>query len=263
MQRSADEHRAEFDEQGYTVFPGVLTPHDVEDAIPVFDDTINAETRPPIVTGDANNRNGRKQLSCAYCEPRLCSFAAHPAVLEAVAILANRPFRLVRSSIPCVTFKSPPGGERFESGLHVDWPHTPAQPHDETFLNGVLHFSTVQTGGGAFVVCPGSHRLVLKNLADPEMNRRMCAQEFNDGFPGLEPPQEICARAGDLLIYHAFLVHDRTENLRDEPRKVLFMHFKPFADEADRADARANVDSFHPDHRAAMDAAFRQLCGLE
>lgn len=263
MQRSAAEHRAEFEEQGYTIFRGVLSPQEVEAAIPIFDETITFDTKPPIVTGDANNKNGRKQLSSAYCEPRLSNFAGHPRVLEAAEILLGQSFRLLRTSIPCVTFKSLPGGERFELGLHVDWPHTPPQAGDDTCLNGVLHFSRVEPQGGGFTICPGSHRVILENLADPELSERMFKQDFNHGFPGLEPPQEICAEAGDLLFYHSFLVHDRSENMREQPRKIVFMHYKPYADEAERAAARANESSFHPDHLATMDESFRRLCGLD
>ena len=263
MQRSAAEHRAEFREQGYTIFQGVLTPAEIEAASAIFDQTITFETKPPVVTGDINNTNGRRQLSAAYCEPRLSNIAGHPGVLQAAETLLGQSFRLLRTSIPCVTFKSPPGGERFDLGLHVDWPHTPPLPGDEMCLNGVLHFSTVEPRGGGFTVCPGSHRLVLKNLANAELSQRMLRQDFNHDFPDLAPPQVICAQAGDLLFYHSFLVHDRSENLREQPRKILFTHYKPYAEAADRDTAKANTDSYHPDHLATMDERFRRLCGLE
>ena len=263
MQHTAAEHRAEFADQGYTIFQGVLTLQEIEAALPIFDETITFDTRPPIVTGDVNQLNGRRQLNSASCEPRLSNFGGHPRVLEAVELLLGRPFRLLRTPIPCVTFKSPPGDERFDLGLHVDWPRTPPLENDEPSINGVLHFSTVEPQGGGFTVCPGSHRLVLDNLANPELSRRMFEQDFNNRFPGLSAPQEICAGAGDLLFYHAFLVHDRSENLRQQPRKILFTHYKPYADEPARATAKTNSESFHPAHVATMDERFRQLCGLE
>jgi len=263
MHRTATEHRAEFEEQGYTIFQGVLTPEEITATSLIFDEIITFDTKPPVVTGDINNKNGRRQVSVSYCEPRLSNFGGHPGVLQAVEMLIERPFRLLRSSIPCVTFKSPPGGERFESGLHVDWPHTPSLPGDETCVNGLLHFTAVEPNGGGFTVCPGSHHLVLENLANAEVRERMFKQDFSTGFPGLSEPQEICAEAGDVLFYHSFLVHDRSENMREQPRKVIFTHYKPYTSEVEREAARTNRDSFHPAHIATMDTRFKQLCGLE
>ncbi|HVF10539.1 MAG TPA: hypothetical protein VNA16_07045, partial [Abditibacteriaceae bacterium] len=108
MHRSAREHRQEFDESGYTVFEGVLTSAEVAWALPIFDAVITPDTAPPIVTG---NDSARRQLNSAlYCEPRLSAYGGHPAVLQTVAMLLDRPFRLTRAPVPTVTFEGEAGG---------------------------------------------------------------------------------------------------------------------------------------------------------
>jgi len=262
MQRSAEVHRVEFEELGYTIFKGVLTPEEVEAAIPIFDATLGPDVGPPHTTGNGPGMNGRRQLNQKYCEPRLANLAGHSRVLEAVEVLLGPSYRLAGSSVPTVTYKSPPGKENFELGRHVDWTQTPPRELDETCIFGALHFSSVEPQGGAFALCPRSHRLVLEKLNDPEISQQMYAQKFNDGFPGLEPLEEVLAEAGDLLLFHAFLVHDRTENIREQPRKALFVHFKPYNSPENREAEKGKPEDFHPDHVASMDERFRALCGL-
>lgn len=262
MHRSPDAHRREFDELGYTVFENLLSDDEVAAGSALFDELLTPDTQPPIVTGDANELNGRKQLNSKHCEPRLAMFGTHPRLLEAASVLIGPDFRLTSAPIPCATFKSRPGGERFDFGYHVDWPQNPPRPGDLTRVNSVLHFAPVEPGGGAFMVVPRSHRLILSILEDPELRERALQQKF-EGFPGLGEPVEMCVSAGSAIFYHAYLVHDRSENLRDQPRKVLFSLFKAYESEDERRQVRETAaKSLHPAFVEAMDARVRQLCGL-
>lgn len=261
MHRPADAHRDEFNSLGYTVFEGVLTPAEIAEGVAAIDAILTPETHAPVTTSDASNRNGRRQLTAEYCSPKLALLGSHPRVVEAAERLGVGPLRLMQSPIPCSTFKSPPGGERLDWGHHVDWPHRPPEPGDETYVNGMIYLSTVEPGGGGLMVIPGSHRAVLRAMADPALRERAVAQDFK-GFPGLAEPREMCVPAGGLLFFHSYLVHDRSENFRDQPRKVVFMHLKPRTE--DERQSPSDVGKrFHPDHLAAMDTRTRWLCGIE
>ena len=173
-------------------------------------------------------------------------------------MLLGGPLRICHTSIPVVTYKSPPEEERFGPGFHVDWPHTPPEPGDEKYVDCVLHFSTVEPGGGAFMLRPGSHHFVQSVSKIPSSAKRAVAQEFKQ-MDGLQERKAMCVPAGSAVFFHAFLVHDRSENILDEPRRVMFAHFL-------RCDADESTEdrssSFHPDQVRLMDDRMKRLCGI-
>lgn len=260
MSISAQKHREDFERQGYTVFENVLDAKEIAEAEAVIDGLITRESRKPLVTGDS--LNGRRQLDAKNCEPRLAMLAGHPRVLAAVKMLAGRPFRLFGTPVPCVTFNSPPGHERFEWGYHVDWRNRPPEPGDETQVLGVIHLTTVRRNGGAFMLIPGSHHVVTEALKDPALAKRALDQDFKN-FPGLGEPREMCVPAGSVVFFHAYLVHDRSENLHDQPRKVVFLHYCAWGEgEYERRDKAKLAAGFHPKFLESMDDRTRSLCGL-
>ena len=113
------------------------------------------------------------------------------------------------------------------------------------------------------MVRPGSHRLVADSLADSALRQRMLDQDFND-FPGLSEPLEMCVPAGSVVFFHAFLVHDRSENVLKQPRKVLFTHYRGFADDTGRRDYAADATNRFAQHQIdSMDSHMRQLSGID
>lgn len=90
----------------------------------------------------------------------------HPRMIEAVRQLIGPYFLINCSPFPVITYNSPPGHERFDPGYHVDWPSETKlpKPHDERHLKGIIHFGTVEPGGGAFMLYPQSHHLVAESL---------------------------------------------------------------------------------------------------
>jgi ectoine hydroxylase-related dioxygenase (phytanoyl-CoA dioxygenase family) len=260
MHRTAAEHRREFDELGYTVFEGVLVPAEIDAAVEKIDCLLSFDSRPPLVTGGTDHSlNGRRQLARTNCEPYLANLGTHPRVVEAMERIIGGPVSLMMSPIPASTFKSAPGGERFEWGYHVDWLHTPPSDEDLRVAFGVLHLSRIDTGGGAFMVIPRSHRLVEAALRDPPLRERAFKQDF-EHFPSLGERVEMRVRAGDMIVYHPLLVHDRSENLLDQPRKVVFVHYQPARGPRDPSEI---AKAFHADHLASMDPRTRRLCGIE
>ena len=105
---------------------------------------------------------------------------------------------------------------------------------------------------------PGSHHFVQSCLEDPDLRERAVAQEFKQ-MDGLQERKAMCVPAGSAVFFHAFLVHDRSENILDEPRRVMFAHFL-------RCDADESTEdrssSFHPDQVRLMDDRMKRLCGI-
>lgn len=253
--------RAQYERDGFAIVPDVLTADEIEVFAPIFSARLPPDKQPPGVPGDS--LNGRKTLISDHTEPRLSNLAGHPRLIDAVEQLIGPLFLIQTTSAPVITYKSPPGAERFDLGYHVDWPNNPPQLHDDRHLNCALHFSTVKPSGGALMLCPGSHHLVEESLENPALRQRMLDQDFND-FPGLSEPLEVCVPAGAAAFFHSFLVHDRSENMLDVPRRVLFTHYKGFDDLQQRRDWAANASDRFAKHQVeTMDERLKQLCGLD
>ncbi len=252
--------RDQFERDGYFIVKDVLSQEEISESVAVIDQLLPPDAQPPLVNGNENGvqLNGRKALKGEYCEPRLSNLAGHPRVVEAAETLSGGSTRICCTSCPVVTHKSPPGAERFEVGDHVDWPNNPPEPGDEKYLNCVLHFSAVEPGGGAFILRPGSHHFVQKCLADPDLRERALAQKFKE-MDGMRERKAMCVPAGSAVFFHAFLVHDRSENVLDAPRRVLFAHFVRCDDDRLTEDRK---DTFHPDQVRSMDNRMRRLCRI-
>ena len=250
--------RDQFEREGYFIVNGILSEDEINEAVAVIDQLLPPDSQPPYVCGTGAEMNGRKALGGGHCEPRLSNLAGQPRLIEAAEMLMDSPIRICHTSCPVVTYKSPPGAEQFGASDHVDWPHTPPEPGDENYVSCVLHFSTVEPGGGAFIVRPDSHRFVQKCLEDPGLRERAMAQEFRE-MDGLQERKAMCVPAGSAVFFHAFMVHDRSENVLDVPRRVLFAHFvRCEVDEPveDRSSA------FHPEQVRSMDDRMKRLCGI-
>ena len=250
--------RDQFEREGYLIVNGILSEEEINEAVAVIDRLLPPDAQPPFVCGTGAEMNGRKALRGEHYEPRLSNLAGHPRLIEAANILLGGAVRICHTSCPVVTYKSPPGAEQFGTSDHVDWPHTPPEPGDENYVNCVLHFSTVEPGGGAFIVRPGSHHFVWKCLEDPDLRERALAQEFKE-MDGLQERKAMCVPAGSVVFVHAFMVHDRSENVLDVPRRVLFAHFARCKVDDPVEDRRS---AFHPDQVRTMDNRMRRLCGI-
>jgi hypothetical protein len=111
VSRSITIDRSQFRRDGFVVVPGLLTADETEAFAPIFSQRLPPDTQPPGVPG--NSLNGRKTLISDHTDPRLSNLAGHPNLIEVVAQLAG-PFFLIQStSAPVITYKSPPGTERF------------------------------------------------------------------------------------------------------------------------------------------------------
>ncbi|MAE62487.1 MAG: hypothetical protein CMJ49_14155 [Planctomycetaceae bacterium] len=250
----------QWERDGFVIVPDILSPDEAAVAARILEERLPADGPPP---GLPDVHNGRKTLIREHTDPRLSNLAGHPRLIEAVEQIMGPCFLIQGTAAPVITYKSPPGEENFDLGYHVDWPHNPSEPGDERCMNCCLHLGTVESGGGALMVRPGSHRLVAENLNDPVLKQRMFDQDF-DGFPGLSEPIEACVTSGSGVFFHAFLVHDRSENVLDVPRRVVFTHYRSFDGNQQRSEWAATASQRFVDHQIeTMDDRLKHLCGLD
>ena len=88
--------------------------------------------------------------------------------------------------------------------------------------------STVSSGGAAFMIVPGSHKLSLAALdkaeraegRGPIQNHTASVPEAND-----DDGIEICANDGDLIVFNPLCYHSSSPNRTDQPRYVYFTSF--------------------------------------
>ncbi len=100
------------------------------------------------------------------------------------------------------------------------------------FLMGATtYLYDVEPGGGAFVFWPKSHKSTHKYfLKHPEQVDGSFTKIDGWGwhvFSDLSPegPREFIASAGDVVLWHAYLCHTGSGNIRNSPRIGLFARY--------------------------------------
>lgn len=140
------------------------------------------------------------------------------------------------------------GGGTFRGGseqLILNWPLAPGTPwkqpekghidlifvglHWRFSLGATTYLYEVEHGGGAFCVWPGSHYEVwryfqenpadyLTGMSDDErhaMEARLNARITSE-------PVEFLARPGTVILWHPFVLHEVSRNVRQRPRVGIF-----------------------------------------
>jgi len=119
------------------------------------------------------------------------------------------------------------------TGWHVDMAFFPDQYESRprrTYYHMVHACSTVQPGGGAFMIVPGSHRRTYSATAAlPRSEEALEAFKHNvverSGCDLMREAVEVCPEEGDLLIFNPMCLHSASRNVRTEPRYVYFASF--------------------------------------
>ena len=99
-------------------------------------------------------------------------------------------------------------------------------------LGATTYMDDVEPGGGGFVYWPRSHGPVQALLPGaPGADRRQLPGPGRLGGTAMggcsrtsppDPPAEFTARAGDVILWHCFLCHTGSANVRARPRLGVF-----------------------------------------
>ena len=117
------------------------------------------------------------------------------------------------------------------TGWHIDAPFTAEefQSTPRRIYYQLLHYcSKVESGGGAFMIVPGSHQLAYAvNRGTRSEEQRQQLQKDPIGICGIDTDRgiEICGDDGDLIIFNAMCLHSASLNKRPESRYVYFTSF--------------------------------------
>jgi len=206
MERShlADECANTLTDKGFVVVPGPVSQGDLPDLATAYESAMAA------AVGTADHKVGSATTRLFDLVNRGAAFDSiytHPPLLEAVASIIGRPFRL--SMLLARTLH--PGGAAQE--LHVDLTRDdPARP----MVGFILMIDAFRPDNGATRVVPGSHRW----LETPET----VVSDRRATYPG-----EVlaCGPAGSLLIFDASVWHGHTANTSAAPRRSIQGYFIP------------------------------------
>lgn len=211
------EQRAHYDEQGFVLVPGLLTPEEAAfyraevHALDARQGETNATW--DSVKGDTkiSHSHDVQFKSAAFTrlltDPRLTG-VAQDIIGPNVQLHHTKMF-----------IKPPEKGSPFP--MHQDHPYFPHRDH--SMIAVILHFDDAPVEKGCVCVYPGSHKLgPLESFgADHHV--------ATDRFP-IDGATPIPAKAGDALFFHYLLVHGSGVNVSDEARTTLLIQLRDPAD---------------------------------
>ena len=152
-----------------------------------------------------------------------------PALLDLAAELIHADdMRLLEQVLIRTDPRPAPHGP---GGWHIDFAFLPedynARPR-RTYFHMVHALSTVEPGGGAFMIVPGSHRKTYQAAGD--IGDRAGLKALKDdpiGVASIDVSRaiEVPADEGDLIIFNPMCLHSASGNARDTPRYVYFASF--------------------------------------
>jgi hypothetical protein len=234
--RSGELTRAQADqcrywtENGYVILPGLIEHTILDDVWQGYEKAIHSGriTLPPEKAGEHDPYPGRflnphKKLG------KLCGILKHPELLAAIRLLTGREPKVLQ------TIASHKGSQQ---GAHSDSIHMTTYPLG--YLTAAwIAFEDIHPDSGPLVYYPGSHRLPYLFSKDVGISEDDFKREgYQPYHKQYEPrirqavedhgiaPHYFHARKGDVLIWHANLVHGgSTRRNLALSRKALVVHF--------------------------------------
>ena len=214
------EQSAQLEASGYTVVPRFLD-RSLTGRLRQHIDSLLAERKPDGRT-DLRHPISGEILAEALFETELIPLAA--------SLLFSKDLRLLEQVL-IRTDPAAPGAARGPNGWHVDMAFHPdeynARPR-RTYFHHVHALSTVEPGGGAFTIVPGSHHKTYAATAGLLGEGEL--EQFKKDPAGvakvdLSEAIEVCPEDGDLLIFNPMCLHSASTNTRSTPRYVYFASF--------------------------------------
>jgi ectoine hydroxylase-related dioxygenase (phytanoyl-CoA dioxygenase family) len=204
--RLGADHRAQLDEQGWSLLPGVIDAAWLERLRARVDDQARAEGEGG--GWEAHTEPGARRLADLVNKgEEFDRLWTHPLVLAAVAHVLARPFKL--SSL---NYREPMPGHGRQT-LHEDWPPRGAcEPFH--VVNSIWLLDDFTAGNGASRVVPGTHRLIGRPGCDGHK-------------PGGDHPRQvvITAPAGSVVVFNSHCWHGGMPNLDGTRRRALFAYY--------------------------------------
>lgn len=233
------EQRARFEQDGYLIIPGALTPTEVEYYTAAID-RIYAEQQ---ASGAIAEGKAMHMLSAVANCPEAVGLIDHPSTFPLVWSMLGWNVHIYHSHLdvhPNIPVKPPFRFEWHQDGGRQNR-ELEGDPRERLSVKFAFWLSDVSVPGrGNFKVIPGSHK--TNWIAGPP--RR------DVEWPEPEGSVEVCANPGDAVFFDRRLWHTRTNNYSDITRKGMFFAYCPrwiaIRDEIAGADDPAWVESLSP-----------------
>ena len=213
-----DARLEELDRQGYTVLPGFLDPGTTAD-IRTHIDSIAG----PIVSADP--RSARHDLRHPIPGAIMARLASNRTTLElASTLIGSRDLRM-REQVFVRTDPSPPPYQSLTWHIDAAFCREDFQKKPRQVYYQMLHYcSTVEVGGAAVMIVPGSHQRSLE-VSDRAERKPIESNTATVTDVGNGDGVEICGNDGDLIIFNPLCYHSASPNKTKRPRYVYFTSF--------------------------------------
>lgn len=218
-----EEHLRQLDEQGYTVVRDFLE-RDTTRRIREHMDALIGPVLPP-------SEENRPLHTLRHPIPGeiMAEILNRKELLDlAKAILFSNDLRLLEQVLIRTDPSLPPHGA---GGWHIDFAFLPrhydARPR-QTYFHMVHALNTVEPGGGAFNIVPGSHKLNYASSAkigSTDKLDELKNDPINVSGIDLNDAIEVLANDGDLIIFNPMALHSGSKNKTSHPRYVYFASF--------------------------------------
>lgn len=228
-----EDEKRHYDEQGFVVVRGVITPEHVEQLkkrsreIILGDHPTDMERRRivrdvKVAKGKVKVDDPEKGVWKLFDPDKFDPFfAQYPRTKELGDVCESILGPDLKSFLLMVIYK-PPGFEEAVHHYHQDAMYFPFGPHDLVMGTWVALDKTTAENGTMRVI-PGSHKEDIKPHKKPE-------GETNAGIFGVEgyddSPDEVVVELepGDGLFFHSRLLHKTGPNVTDGHRRAITVH---------------------------------------
>jgi ectoine hydroxylase-related dioxygenase (phytanoyl-CoA dioxygenase family) len=207
------EQRRSFEDDGFVVVPGALSPAEVVRHGRTLDDLFERDR------AARDLRNGSLQrLGAARTCPELVDLIDHPAMFPLVWSVLGWNIHVCHSHVtvhPTLPSGTPPRWRWHQDGSRQCHDLETEQPPRMSVFVGYWLSDLSEPGRGNLTLVPGSHRQRwLPGPPDPTVP-----------WPAPEGAIEITARPGDAVMFDRRLWHTRSDNHSGITRKVVFLGY--------------------------------------
>ena len=210
-----DDQIRQFEEVGTVTIDGLFTAREIDEAGTL------------VQRLDAEGKLGG--YADYLIEPVLLNLIQHPFLEQAAQRFLHA--KEVEFVAWAARQKNPqPGAEFRLDGEHVDVSYNRAALNAvprQMLVSFLLWFTDVTPNRAPFMYRPGSHRQIADYLGDSlsQADNPLHAETL----PKLDysEPVPILAKAGQISVLTTSMVHSGSVNTGQEPRRVMFINFKP------------------------------------
>lgn len=252
---------AQFERDGYLVVPGLCPAERVAAMREAAERALTRRTPPFELERDVGYPGApsadapgsdtiRRLLDALALDPAFSGWACEPdLVAYPKAFLRTSSIRVVRAHHNCVMTKLPAFSSA--TGWHQDlryWSY-----REPELINGWTALGHEAEGNGGMRVIPGSHRSTFE--AESFDAQRFFRHDAPANRPWLERAVQVDLSPGDVLFFHAGLLHAAGRNLTDRRKLSVVFSYRsadnlPIA--GSRSAARSDLD---PDDPAAAETS--------